>query len=141
MGRILAIDYGRKRSGVAVTDVLQLVGNNLATIPTHQLLTWVTQYVHNQSVDRIVVGCPMQLNGQPSETMALIKPFVARLQALLPDIPIVLYDERFTTTLAQRAMIDGGMKKSQRQVKGKADAIAATIILNDYLQSQASSQS
>lgn len=136
MGRILAIDYGRKRSGVAVTDPLQIIAGNLATVPTHTLMQFIKDYIAREQVDRIVIGQPSQLNGQPSESMKYITPFVNRLKSELPDMPIVMYDERFTSAIAHQAMIDGGMKKSDRRDKSQVDAIAATIILNDYLQSR-----
>lgn len=136
MGRILGIDYGRKRTGLAVTDPLQIVAGNLATVPTHTLLQFIKDYVAAEGVDRIVIGLPTQLNGQPSESMKYITPFVKRLHSELPDLPVVMYDERFTSTMAHRAMIDGGMKKGDRRDKSRVDAIAATIILNDYLQSK-----
>ena len=120
MARILGIDYGRKRTGLAVTDPLQIVAGSLGTVPTHTL---------------DVIGRPTQLDGQPSESMRYITPFVNRLKKVLPDMPIVMYDERFTSTIAHQAMIDGGMKKSDRRDKARVDAIAATIILNDYLSS------
>ena len=136
MGRILGIDYGRKRTGVAVTDPLQIVAGNLATVPTHTLMSFIKDYIAREQVERIVIGQPTQLNGEPSESMKYITPFVNRLRKELPDMPIVMYDERFTSTIAHRAMIDGGMKKSDRRDKSRVDAIAATIILNDYLQSK-----
>ncbi len=135
MGRILGIDYGRKRTGVAVTDPLKIVAGNLATVPTREVMQYIKDYVAREQVERIVVGQPLQLNGQPSESMRYITPFVKRLTSELPDIPVVMYDERFTSAIAHQAMIDGGMKKSDRQDKNRVDAIAATIILNDYLQS------
>ena len=136
MARILGIDYGRKRTGVAVTDTLQIVANSIGTIPTHTLMNWLKEYTAKEEVERIVVGLPTQLNGQPSESMNYINPFLKRLEKELPNIPVTMHDERFTSTLAQRAMIDGGIKKSDRRDKAKVDAIAATIILNDYLQSK-----
>ena len=136
MGRILGIDYGRKRTGVAVTDSLQIVAGNLTTVPTHELMQFIKDYVAQECVERIVIGQPTQLNGEPSESMKYITPFVKRLRKELPDMPIDLYDERFTSTIAHQAMIDGGMKKSDRRDKSRVDAIAATIILNDYLQSK-----
>ena len=136
MGRILGIDYGRKRTGVAVTDPLQIIAGNLATVPTHTLMQFIKDYIGRESVERIVVGQPTQLNGEPSESMKYITPFVNRLRKELPDMPIVMYDERFTSTIAHQAMIDVGMKKSERRDKSRVDAIAATIILNDYLQSK-----
>ncbi len=135
MGRILGIDYGRKRTGVAVTDPLKIVAGNLATVPTHTLMQFIKDYIARETVERIVVGQPSQLNGEPSESMRYITPFVNRLKKELPDMPVVMYDERFTSTIAHQAMIDGGMKKSDRRDKSRVDAIAATIILNDYLQS------
>ena len=132
----MGIDYGRKRTGVAVTDPLQIVAGNLATVPTHELLQFIKDYIARESVERIVIGQPVQLNGEPSESMRYITPFVNRLKKELPDMPIVMYDERFTSTIAHQAMIDGGMKKSDRRDKARVDAIAATIILNDYLQSK-----
>lgn len=135
MGRILGIDYGRKRTGVAVTDPLGIVAGNLATVPTHTLMQFIQDYIGREQVDRIVIGNPTQLNGQPSESMKYITPFVNRLRKVLPDMPVVMYDERFTSTIAHQAMIDGGMKKSDRRDKSRVDSIAATIILNDYLQS------
>lgn len=136
MGRILAIDYGRKRTGIAVTDTLQLVANGLETVPTHTLLQYIKTYVTKEPVDTIVVGLPKQLNGEPSESMRYITPFVAKLRKELPQMEVVMYDERFTSTIAHRAMIDGGMKKSDRKDKARVDSIAATIILTDYLQSR-----
>lgn len=136
MGRIMGIDYGRKRTGVAVTDPLQIIAGNLATVPTHTLMQFIKDYIAREQVDRIVIGQPTQLNGQPSESMKYITPFVNRLRKVLPEMPVVMYDERFTSTIAHQAMIDGGMKKSDRRDKARVDAIAATIILNDYLQSK-----
>ncbi len=136
MGRILGIDYGRKRSGVAVTDTLKIIAGNLATVPTHTLMAFIKDYIAREPVERIVIGLPTQLNGEPSESMKYIEPFVNQLRKELPDMPIVMYDERFTSTIAHQAMIDGGMKKSNRRDKARVDAIAATIILNDYLQSR-----
>ncbi len=136
MGRILGIDYGRKRTGVAVTDPLQIVAGNLATVPTHTLMQFIKDYMSREQVELIVIGQPTQLNGEPSESMKYITPFVNRLRKEMPDMPIVMYDERFTSTIAHQAMIDGGMKKSDRRDKARVDAIAATIILNDYLQSK-----
>ncbi len=136
MARILGIDYGRKRTGVAVTDPLQIVAGALGTVPTHTLEQFITDYVAREEVELIVVGQPLQLNGEPSESMRYITPFVNRLRKILPNIPVVMYDERFTSTIAHQAMIDGGMKKSDRRDKARVDSIAATIILNDYLMSR-----
>ena len=132
MGRILAIDYGKKRTGIAVTDTLQLIANGLETVATHTLLQYLKDYIAKEPVDTIVVGLPKRLNGEPSESMRYIAPFVATLRKTFPQIP--MYDARFTSTIAHQAMIDGGMKKSDRRDKARVDSIAATIILTDYLQ-------
>lgn len=131
MGRILAIDYGRKRTGIAVTDTLQIVANGLTTVPTHQLLTFLKQYVAKEPVERIVVGLPKQMNNEPSESMRYIKPFLAQLAKEMPQMPVEMYDERFTSVIAHRAMLDGGMKKTARRDKAIVDEISATIIIND----------
>lgn len=135
MGRIIGIDFGRKRTGIAVTDPLKIVANGLTTVPSHTVVDFLVKYIEKESVEKIVVGLPKQLNGQPSESMQYITPFLNRLKKVLPQIPVVMYDERFTSTLAHKAMLDGGMKKKDRQNKEIVDTIAATIILNDYLQS------
>lgn len=136
MGRILAIDYGQKRTGLAVTDPLRITANPLLTIPTNQLESWLQNYlVHNQ-VDEVVIGHPTQLNGQESSSMQYIRPFVQRFRKLFPSMPLREYDERFTSTIAHQAMIMGGMKKKQRQDKAVVDKLAACIILEDYLQSR-----
>lgn len=133
----MCIDYGRKRCGVAVTDALQLVAGAIGTVRTHELEKFVLDYVSREPVEQVVIGQPMQLNGRDSEAMRYIKPFVARLSKTLPqEVSIVMHDERFTSTIAQRAMIEGGMKKMQRREKGRVDSIAATIILNDYLEAR-----
>ena len=136
MGRILAIDFGRKRTGIAVTDTLKIVANGLTTIPTHTLTDFLQDYVKREPVELIVVGLPRRLDGTPSESMKWIEPFLNRLKKIMPDMPVVMYDERFTSTLAHKAMLDGGMKKSDRRNKEIVDTIAASIILNDYLQSK-----
>lgn len=135
MGRILGIDYGRKRCGIAVTDPLKIIANGLTTVPSHTLIDFLQNYTAKECVEKIIVGLPKQLNGEPSESMKYITPFLNRLRKVLPDIPVEMYDERFTSTLAHKAMIDGGMKKSDRRNKEIVDTIAASIILNDYLQS------
>ena len=135
MGRILGIDYGRKRCGIAVTDPLKIIANGLTTVPSHTLIEFLQDYTKKESVERIIVGLPKQLNGNPSESMNYITPFLNRLRKVLPDIPVEMYDERFTSTIAHKAMLDGGMKKKDRQKKEIVDTIAASIILNDYLQS------
>ena len=136
MGRIIGIDYGRKRTGLAVTDPLQIVANAIGTIPTHMVEQYLAEYFGKEDVETIVVGLPCQMNGSPSESMRYIEPFLNRLRKRFPEKTVILYDERFTSTLAHKAMIDGGMKKSDRRDKSRVDSIAATIILNDYLQSK-----
>ncbi|ROS89257.1 Holliday junction resolvase RuvX [uncultured Duncaniella sp.] len=135
MGRLLAIDYGRKRCGLAVTDVLQIVATALDTVPSAQLIPYIKSYVARERVDEIIVGLPKTLDGQPSESMRYITPAINRLRKELPDIEIKFFDERFTSTLAHRAMIDSGVKKSDRRDKAAIDRMAAVIILNGYLES------
>lgn len=135
MGRILAIDYGRKRTGIAVTDPLRITANPLLTIETKELLNWLTDYFAHEQVDEVVIGHPTQMNGEDSESMNYIRPFMGVFQKTFSDKPITMYDERFTSVLAHRAMIDGGMKKKDRQDKAVVDKIAACIILEGYLDS------
>ena len=136
MARILSIDYGRKRTGVAVTDPLQIIAGGLVTVATHELFDWLKDYVAREAVERIVVGEPRQPNGLPSENLERVMQFVNRWRKAVPDIPIELYDERFTSVLAHRAMLDGGLKKKARQDKALVDEISATIILEDYMRSR-----
>ncbi len=136
MGRIVAIDYGRRRTGVAVSDPLKLIGNALDTVPTHRLEEFLAQYLAQNDVDTIVMGMPTQMDGSPSETFSLIKPFVERLRKRFPGVEVVLYDERFTSVLAHRALIEGGVKKMDRRNKGLIDRISATLILQGYLDSR-----
>ena len=134
MARILAIDYGRRRTGLAVSDPLQLIAGALATVETKELERWLADYFRREEVSTIVLGKPTQMNGQPSETWRYIEPLAGRLRHAYPDKEVVFYDERFTSVLAHRARIDGGMKRSDRRDKAVVDKIAATIILEDYLQ-------
>ncbi|HJC94778.1 MAG TPA: Holliday junction resolvase RuvX [Candidatus Phocaeicola excrementigallinarum] len=136
MSRILAIDYGRKRTGIAVTDPMQIIANGLTTVPTHKLVDFLLDYVGREKVERIVVGHPKQMNNEDSESMRYIVPFLNRLKKVLPEIPVELVDERFTSVLAHQAMIDGGLKKKARQNKALVDEISATIILQSYLESR-----
>lgn len=136
MARILAIDYGKKRTGLAVTDVLQIIANGLTTVPTHTLMDFILDYVKREPVERIVVGLPKQMNNQPSENMVRIEPFVNRLRKVFPTIPVEYVDERFTSVLAHQAMLDGGLKKKDRQRKELVDEISATIILQSYMDSR-----
>lgn len=134
MGRILAVDYGRARTGLAVSDPLQLIAGGLATVPTKELERFIAEYMSREEVSTIVLGKPMQMNGEPSETWRFIEPLARRLQAAHPTVEVTFYDERFTSVLAHRAMIDGGMKRMARRDKAVVDKIAATIILEDFLQ-------
>ena len=136
MSRILAIDYGQKRTGIAVTDTLQMIANGLATIETKELEGFIVDYVAKEDVSVIVVGKPTQMNGENSENMKRIEPFFNRLKKLFPDKEITYYDERFTSVLAHQAMLQSGIGKKARQDKGLVDKISATIILEDYLQSR-----
>lgn len=135
--RILSIDYGKKRTGLAVTDPLQIIAGGLGTVETSVLYEYIEAYIQREQVERIVIGKPMQPNGQPSENMVRVENFYNRWRKAHPEIPIEYYDERFTSVLANRAMIDGGVKKkTRRENKGLVDEISATIILQDYLQSR-----
>lgn len=136
MARIISIDYGKKRTGIAVTDPLQIVPNGLATVATCELMKFLQAYVARESVERVVIGEPRQMNGQPSENLQRVQQFVARWRKEMPSVPIEYYDERFTSVLAHRAMIDSGISKKARQNKGLVDEISATIILQDYLNSR-----
>ena len=136
MGRLLAIDYGRKRTGLAVTDVLRITANPLLTIETKDLMNWLMDYFAKEQVDEVVIGHPTQMNGEESESMNYIRPFMGNFKKQFPNKPITMYDERFTSVLAHRAMLAGGMKKKDRQDKAVVDKIAACIILEDYLQSK-----
>ena len=136
MGRILAIDYGRKRCGVAVTDVLQICASGLPTVATGELLTFVKDYCAREQVDEIVVGEPRDLHGDPSESMRYIKPFLGKLHKELPEMKVTMFDERFTSTIAHREMLAGGFTKKQRAEKGRADEMAAVLILTGYLESK-----
>lgn len=136
MARILSIDYGKKRTGLAVTDPLQIIANGLATVSTSTLFDWLKDYTEREEVERIVIGEPRQANGQPSENLARVQQFVNRWRKAVPQIPIEYFDERFTSVLAHQAMLDGGLKKKDRQNKALVDEISATIILEDYLRSR-----
>ena len=136
MARILSLDYGKKRTGLAVTDPLQLIAGGLATVSTSELFDWLKDYIAREGVERIVIGEPRQPNGQPSENLARVQQFVNRWRRAVPDIPIEYYDERFTSVLAHQAMLDGGLRKKARQDKSLVDEISATIILEDYMRSR-----
>lgn len=137
MGRILAIDLGRKRCGIAATDTLRIVANGLGTVGTSQLNDFILGYIAREPVDAIVVGEPRDMQGRPSESTRFINPALARLRKVLPpDIEIIPFDERFTSVLAHRAMLDGGLGKMARRDKALVDEISATILLNDFLESR-----
>lgn len=136
MGRIISIDYGSKRTGLAVTDKLKLIAGGLTTVPTNELLSFLEDYTKKELVERIIIGLPKQMNNQPSESMKYIKPFVSLLQKKFPNIPIEYVDERFTSVLAHQAMLEGGLKKKNRQNKALVDEISAVIILQSYLESK-----
>lgn len=136
MGRIVAIDYGRKRTGLAVTDSLQMIANGLDTVPSSELIKYLSEYTAREAVERFVVGLPKQMNNEPSENMRFVEAFVVQLKRALPNIPVEYYDERFTSVLAHKAMLEGGLKKKKRQDKGLVDEISAVIILQTYLESK-----
>jgi putative Holliday junction resolvase len=136
VARILSIDYGKKRTGIAVTDPLQIIANGLATVSTSELLSYLKDYLSREQVERIIIGRPLQTNGQPSENLQRVEQFVNRWKKEMPDVPVEYVDERFTSVLAHQAMIDGGLRKKARQDKALVDKISATIILEDYLRSK-----
>lgn len=136
MSRILAIDFGKVRTGLAVTDELQLIASGLTTVETSRLIEYLTEYISTEKVEVFVVGLPKQMNNQPSESEELIVPFLTELRSKFPNIPIERIDERFTSKLAFQSMIDSGLSKKQRRNKALIDEISATIILQDYLRSK-----
>ena len=133
MGRILGIDYGRKRIGLAVTDPLQIFASPLNTVRTHEFESFVSDYLKREPIDAFVIGYPVQMNNQPSESVNYINPFIKKLEKLFPGKPIHLIDERFTSRMAFRTMIEGGVKKKDRQDKSMVDKISAAIILQSFL--------
>ena len=133
--RILAIDYGTKRCGIAVTDELKLIASALATVETPQLLDFLQKYCQEESGERIIVGLPKQVSGELSESEQAIAPFIEKLQEKLPKIPVSRYDERFTSKIASHILVQSGTKKKKRQDKALLDRISATLILQDYLSS------
>ena len=133
MSRILAIDYGIKRTGIAVTDELQIIASGLTTIPSATAIAFLTSYFSKENVSKVLIGEPKQMNGDPSESTPIIEKFVTAFKIAFPEMQIVRVDERFTSKMAFKTMIDSGLKKKQRQNKGLVDEIAATILLQDYL--------
>tara|TARA_R110002049_G_scaffold309282_1_gene520055 strand:+ start:37701 stop:38111 length:411 start_codon:yes stop_codon:yes gene_type:complete len=136
MARILAIDYGMKRTGIAVTDELQIIASGLTTVNTSELISFLKEYTSKESVELFVIGEPKQMDNTPSESEALILPFIAKLEKQFPKIPMARVDERFTSKMAFQTMIDSGLKKKQRKSKALVDEISATLILQSYLYSK-----
>ena len=136
MGRILSIDYGTKRTGLAVTDPMQIIATALETVDSAKLMEYLKNYFAKEQVDEVVIGMPKQLNNQDSETAPLVRKFVELFKKTFPEKPIALADERFTSSIAQQTMIAGGMNKKNRQVKGNVDKISATLILQSYMQAK-----
>lgn len=134
MSRILAIDFGNKRTGIAVTDPLQIIASPLETVPTHTLIEYLKAYFLSEDVEKIVLGYPTNLRNEDTDMTAPVKGFKKRLEKEFPDKSIHLHDERFTSKMALNAMITGGMKKKDRRIKGNVDRISATIILQSYLE-------
>jgi putative holliday junction resolvase len=133
VGRIIAIDYGRKRVGLAVTDPLRIIATGLETVPSAQTIAYLHDYLSRNVVDTFLVGYPKQMNNEFSDAVQFIDPFIAKLKKEFPDVPVVLADERFTSKIAMRTMIEGGMKKTDRRDKAMVDKISAVIMLQSYL--------
>lgn len=133
MNRTIGIDYGKARVGVAVSDPLGIFASPLETVPSAKIIEYLQKYAQSETIERFVVGYPLNLNGAPAQAAADVDVFLKRLKKSFPDIPVVLEDERFTSVLAHRAMIDGGMKKSDRRDKNSVDKISAAIILQSFL--------
>lgn len=136
MARILSIDYGKKRTGLAVTDPLRLIAGGLATVSTSELFNYLQDYIKKEQVEKVIIGKPLQTNGEPSENLNRVQQFVNRWKKAVPQIPIEYYDERFTSVLAHRAILDSGIGKKARQNKALVDEISATILLQDYMESR-----
>jgi len=136
MPRILSIDYGQKRTGIAVTDEMQIIASGLTTIPTHTLIDFLKDYFIKEKVEAVLIGEPKQMNGQPSESASVINGFVTHFSNIFPDMKVIRVDERFTSKMAFQTMLDSGLSKKQRQNKGLIDEISATIMLQDYLSSK-----
>lgn len=134
MSRILSIDYGKKRTGIAVTDPAQIIANGLTTVSTSELMKFLTDYMKREPVERVVMGLPVQTNGAPSENQQRVRSFAGQFRKAFPDIPLEFHDERFTSVLAHQAMIDGGLRRMERRNKALVDEISATIILQSYME-------
>ncbi|MDE3252845.1 MAG: Holliday junction resolvase RuvX [Bacteroidota bacterium] len=135
MPRILCIDYGGKRTGIAVTDPLQIIATALTTIETKDLIPFLEKYIQQESVELILIGEPLNLDDSPTHATPLVKSAIVKLQKAFPSIPVKTVDERYTSKMASRAMVEMGMKKKDRQIKGNIDQIAATLMLQEYLRS------
>jgi len=135
LGRIIALDYGRKRVGIAVTDPLKIIANSLKTVETDKLMDFLKDYFSKEQIDGMVMGLPKQMNNQPSQSMPFIEEFVTKFKIQFPDIAVYYVDERFTSKMAVQAMVQGGVKKKDRQDKALIDSVSATIILQSYLES------
>lgn len=133
MGRLLSIDYGKKRTGIAVSDPLQIIANGLTTVETSKIFDFLKEYLQKEDVSCIVVGLPKQMNNEPSENMKRVEPFVNRLRKLYPHIPVEYWDERFSSKMAEQAIREAGLKKKDRQNKELVDEISAAIILQGYM--------
>lgn len=133
MARLLSIDYGLKRTGIAVTDEMQIIASGLTTVDSVKLIPFLEDYFKNEKVFKVIIGDPKQMNGMPSESAPLVNNFISQFKIKFPEIEIVQVDERFTSKIAFQSMLDGGLKKKQRQNKGLIDEISATILLQDYL--------
>jgi len=134
VGRFLALDIGRKRTGVAITDPLRIIASPLETIPTHKLLDYLSELFQKENIDMLIVGYPRQMNNTPSEAVTYINPLIKSIKKKFPTLPVELVDERFTSKMAMQAMIDGGMKKKDRQDKSNVDKISAALILQNYME-------
>ncbi len=134
MARILAIDYGKKRVGIAVTDPFQMIATRLTTVPAHEIWIFLKDYFSKEAVEKVIVGYPMQMNNQPSEAVNYINPFLRKFQKDYPDMLLEQVDERFTSKMAFQTMIDAGLKKKDRQNKETVDGVSATILLQSYLE-------
>ncbi|MEK6492629.1 Holliday junction resolvase RuvX [Myroides odoratimimus] len=133
MARLLSIDFGKKRTGIAVSDELQIIASGLTTVDTEQLLSFLKDYFSKEKVEKVIIGEPKRLNNEPSEVVPLLNSFIEKFTQSFPDMPVERIDERFTSKMAFQTMIDSGLKKKQRQNKALIDEIAATIILQDYM--------
>lgn len=135
MARLLAIDYGKKRTGIAVSDSLQIIANGLTTVETARIFDFLKSYFEKESVEKVIVGLPKQMNNEASENLPRVEQFVQKLKKLYPHLPVEFYDERFTSKMAHQTMLAGGLKKKDRQNKALVDEISATIILQGFMES------